>query len=232
MNQNLDKQKNSNLFMYIGILFCTCLLISNTCAFKLIKIGPFAITSGVLIFPISYIINDLIAEVYGYRKAKKIIWAGFAMNLLMVLYYQLAILLPSPEYFNGQAEFKMVLGNSWRILIASVSAYLVGSFANAGVMSKLKVKHQGKGLMFRAMASTLIGEFLDSIIFVTIAFVFTHDLKTILIMIVTQTVLKTLYECIIFPVTKIVINKVKKHEGVDVYDTNISYNPFKIKEDK
>ena len=210
-----NSKNNSNLFMFISILFCTCLLISNICAYKIISIGPFTITSGVLIFPITYIVNDLIAEVYGFQRAKKIIWFGFLMNLLMVLYFQLAIALPYPSYFEGQEAFSSVLGNSIRVLCASFSAYLVGSFMNAAVMSK----------------STLVGELMDSILFVTIAFAFVYTVEEILIMIATQTILKTVYEIIIFPVTRIIINKVKKVENIDTFDVNIKYNPFSFKEE-
>ena len=226
-----NSKNNSNLFMFISILFCTCLLISNICAYKIISIGPFTITSGVLIFPITYIVNDLIAEVYGFQRAKKIIWFGFLMNLLMVLYFQLAIALPYPSYFEGQEAFSSVLGNSIRVLCASFSAYLVGSFMNAAVMSKMKVMNKGKHLMRRAVLSTLVGELMDSILFVTIAFAFVYTVEEILIMIATQTVLKTVYEIIIFPVTRIIINKVKKVENIDAFDVNIKYNPFSFKEE-
>lgn len=221
-------KKNSNLFMFISILFVTCLLIANTVAFKLILLGPIAITSGVLLFPVTYIINDLIAEVYGYQKAKKVIWFGFGMNLLMVLYYRLAIALPYPVFFEGQSAFATVLGGTWRALAASLSAYLVGSFVNAFVMSKMKVKTNGRGLMGRAVISTLFGEFLDSIVFVGILFGGLYNFTTIITMILTQTAIKTLYEIIIFPVTKRVIAKVKKVEGEDAFDTNVNYNPFSI----
>lgn len=227
-----SKVSNSNLFMFISIVFCSCLLIANTCAFKLINLGPFVLTSSVLVFPITYIINDVIAEVYGFNKAKKVIWFGFAMNLLMVLYYQLAIAIPAPSFFTGQEAFAAVLGGTARVLVASFIAYLFGSFMNATVMSKMKVKTQGKGLMFRAVLSTLIGEGVDSILFVVLAFAFTYDWTTVLIMVGTQTLVKTLYEIIIFPVTRVVIKKVKKVENLDVYDTNVKYNPFSFKEAK
>lgn len=224
MESKLTTKNNSTLFMLMSIVFCTCLLVVNVCAYKLISIGPFAFTSGVLVFPITYIINDLIAEVYGFDKAKKVIWFGFAMNLFMVLYFKLAILLPYPVFFEGQEHFAAVLGGSWRILIASFAAYLVGSFTNAVIMSKMKVKTAGKYLMLRAVSSTLVGEMLDSAIFVTTAFAFLYDVKAILIMIATQTVLKTLYEIVAFPVTKVIITKVKKVEQLDTFDTNIKYN--------
>lgn len=221
------EKKNSNLFMFISIVFVTCLLISNIVAFKLIVLGPWVLTAGVLLFPVTYIINDLIAEVYGYSKAKAVIWFGFAMNLLMVAYFTLAIALPSPVFFTGQGAFATVLGGTWRILIASLSAYLVGSFTNAFIMSKMKVATKGKYLMGRAVTSTLFGEFFDSAIFVSIAFLGLYDVNTVLMMIFTQTAVKTAYEIIIFPVTSRIIAKVKKVEGVDVFDQKISYNPFK-----
>ena len=220
------RQQNSTLFMLMSIIFCTCLLIANVCAYKLIRIGPFAITSGVLVFPITYIINDLIAEVYGFNKAKKVIWFGFAMNLFMVLYFQLAIALPYPVFFSGQESFAAVLGGGVRILTASFLAYLVGSFVNAGVMSKMKVATKGKGLMLRAVVSTFFGEALDSSIFVIIAFAFIYDWKSIFVMIATQTVLKTIYEIVAFPVTKVVIKKVKAYEGLDTFDEGLKYKLF------
>lgn len=225
-NKPVLKQQNSTLFMLMSIIFCTCLLIANVCAYKLISIGPFAITSGVLVFPITYIINDLIAEVYGFNKAKKVIWFGFAMNLFMVLYFQLAIALPYPVFFTGQENFAAVLGGGVRILTASFLAYLVGSLVNAGIMSKMKVATKGKGLMLRAVVSTLFGEALDSSIFVMIAFAFIYDWKSIFVMIATQTILKTVYEIIAFPVTKTVIKKVKAYEGLDTFDEGLKYKPF------
>lgn len=223
----MEKDNNSNIFLFISVLFVTCLLISNTCAFKIMKLGPISITSGVLIFPISYIVNDLIAEVYGYKKAKKVIWFGFAMNLLMVIYYNLAIIMPGADYFTGQEAFAAVLGGTWRILIASFTSYLFGSFLNAMVMSKMKVKAHGKYLMLRAIVSTMAGELLDSILFVTISFILVYDIKDIVIMICTQTVFKTLYEIIIFPLTNKIIGYVKRKEGIDTYDVKVNYNPFR-----
>lgn len=223
----MSNRKNSNLFLIIGIVFVTCLLISNIASFKLIQLGKLAITSSVLLFPVTYIFNDLIAEVYGFQKAKLIIWLGFAMNFFMVVYFQLTIALPYPAYFENQAPYATVLGNTVRALSASLAAYAVGSFMNATIMSKLKVKYSGRGLFGRAIISTIVGEALDSVIFVCILFggLFTWD--QILIMIGTQTIFKTAYEIVIFPVTNIVIKKVKKYEGIDVYDYNVSYNPFK-----
>lgn len=224
-----NKRVNSNLFVFISMLFVTCLLISNIMAFKLIKLGPIVITSGVLLFPITYIVNDLISEVYGFQKAKKLIWFGFLMNLLLVAYSQLAIILPYPQFFEGQEAFATVLGNTARVLLGSLSAYLVGSFVNSYIMSKLKVKTNGKYLAFRAIMSTLAGELLDSIIFVGIVFGGIYALPVIITMVLTQTIFKTVYEVIIFPVTKLTINKVKDYENLDVFDDNVSYNPFKLK---
>lgn len=222
------EKKNSTLFMFISITFVTCLLISNIVAFKLITLGPWVLTAGVLLFPITYIINDLVAEVYGYDRAKKVIWFGFGMNLLMVAYFAIAIALPHPVFFTGQAAFATVLGGTWRILLASLSAYLVGSFTNAFIMSKMKVATQGRFLMARAVISTLFGEMFDSTIFVLIAFLGLYDINTVVMMIFTQTAVKTLYEILIFPVTATIIAKVKKAENLDTYDKHISYNPFSI----
>lgn len=223
----MEHKKNSNLFMLISIVFVTSLLISNIVAFKLIQLGPWVLTAGVLLFPVTYIINDLVAEVYGYERAKVVIWFGFAMNLFMVAYFALAISLPYPVFFQGQDAFALVLGGTWRILVASLAAYLVGSFTNAYVMSTMKVKTRGKFLALRAVSSTMVGEFLDSILFVFIAFYGLYDLNTVMAMVLTQTAVKTAYEIIIFPLTAKIIARVKRIEGIDTFDTAVNYNPFK-----
>lgn len=165
------KNKVSVLFLLTGVLFAACLLISNILASKIIMIGSWSAPAGVLIFPIAYIINDVIAEVWGYAKARLIIWAGFGVNLLAAVFFMLAIAMPAAPFYEAQDAFSTILGSSIRIVFASLMAYLVGSFLNAFVMSKFKLMTNGKGFSFRAIISTLVGEGADSLIFICIAFI-------------------------------------------------------------
>ena len=222
------KKTVSVLFMFAGILFAICLLISNILATKIILIGSWAAPAGVLIFPIAYIINDVIVEVWGYQKARLIIWSGFAVNLLAALFFTLAIVVPAAPFWQNQAAFSTVLGSTPRIIAASLMAYLVGSFLNAFVMSKVKVLMKGKDFSVRAILSTLIGEAADSFIFIVIAFAGNLPFNVLVGMIFTQACIKTVYEIVILPFTIIIVKWVKKVEGEDTYDESISYNPFSI----
>ncbi|HZK94081.1 MAG TPA: queuosine precursor transporter [Prolixibacteraceae bacterium] len=222
------KKTVSVLFMFAGILFAICLLISNILATKIILIGSWAAPAGVLIFPIAYIINDVIVEVWGYKKARLIIWSGFAVNLLAALFFTLAIVVPAAPFWQNQAAFSTILGSTPRIIAASLLAYLVGSFLNAFVMSKVKVLMKGKDFSVRAILSTLIGEAADSFIFIIIAFAGNLPLNVLIGMIFTQACIKTAYEIVILPFTIVVVKWVKKVEGIDTFDESISYNPFSI----
>jgi uncharacterized integral membrane protein (TIGR00697 family) len=224
------KKEVSVLFMLAGILFATCLLISNILATKILMIGPWAAPAGVLIFPIAYILNDVITEVWGFKKARLIIWTGFAVNILAVLFFSMGIVIPGAPFWQNQDAFATVLGNTPRIVLASLSAYLIGSFLNAFVMSRMKVATQGKGFSGRAILSTLVGESADSLIFISIAFAGVFPIGVLVTMIFTQAMLKTVYEILILPVTIWVVGFVKRTEGVDAFDTDLSYNLFRLKE--
>ncbi len=222
------KQKVSVIFMMAGILFSACLLISNIIASKIIMVGPWSVPAGVLIFPVAYILNDVIVEVWGFNKARLIIWTGFAINLLAVLFFSLSIAIPAAPFWTNQESFATILGSTPRIAFASLLAYLTGSFLNAFVMSKVKLMMNGRDFSVRAVLSTLFGEMADSMIFITIAFAGTFPIKVILGMIVTQVIIKTAYEIIILPITIMVVNRVKRIEGIDTFDKEVSYNPFLI----
>ena len=222
------KRTVSVLFMFAGILFAICLLISNILATKIILIGSWAAPAGVLIFPIAYIINDVIVEVWGYQKARLIIWSGFAVNLLAAIFFTLAIVVPAAPFWQNQAAFSTILGSTPRIIIASLLAYLTGSFLNAFVMSKVKILMKGKDFSVRAILSTLVGEAADSFIFIIIAFAGNLPFNILIGMIFTQATIKTVYEIVILPFTIVVVKWVKKVEGVDTFDESISYNPFSI----
>lgn len=224
------KNKVSVLFMLTGILFATCLLISNILASKIMMIGSWSAPAGVLIFPLAYIINDVMVEVWGFQKARLIIWTGFGVNVLAVLFFSLGIAVTSAPFWQNQEAFATVLGSTPRIVGASMLAYLMGSFLNAFVMSKFKVISKGKGFSVRAILSTLAGEGADSFIFITIAFAGIFPLKVLLIMVGTQALIKTVYEIAVLPFTILVVNKIKKLEGIDTFDVSVSYNPFRFKE--
>ncbi len=217
--------------MVMGILFCTCLIASNLLETKILQFTPsFTITAGVLCFPLSYILNDCIAEVWGFRKARLIIWSAFLMNFLVVALGQLAVLLPAATFWKeNEAHFNFVFGLAPRIAVASFLAFLVGSFINAYVMSRMKLRSRGRHFSARAIVSTLFGEGADSLIFFPLAFgglmPFTELLRLMLI----QVVVKTLYEVIALPLTIRVVDFVKKLDDTDTFDSDLdSYNPLKV----
>jgi len=222
------KKTVSVLFMFAGILFAICLLISNILATKIILIGSWAAPAGVLIFPIAYIINDVIVEVWGYQKARLIIWSGFAVNIMAVLFFTLALVVPAAPFWQNQEAFATILGSTPRIIAASLLAYLTGSFLNAFVMSKVKILMKGKDFSVRAILSTLVGEAADSFIFIIIAFAGNLPFNVLIGMIFTQACIKTAYEIVILPFTIVVVKWVKKVEGVDTFDESVSYNPFSV----
>lgn len=224
------KKQVSVAFMACGLLFTTCLIVANIVEQKLISIGPIEATAGLLIFPVSYIINDIIAEVWGYRKARLIIWYGFLMNFLTVIIFRLSIVVPGSENFSHQEAFQLVLGNTERISLASFVAFLIGSFLNAMVMSKMKLFQKGRNFSLRAVVSTLVGEGADSLVFFTIAFVGVIPNGDLMTLILTQTAMKTGYEILVLPLTNVIVRWVKRKEQEDVFDEGISYNPLKINE--
>ena len=224
------KEKVSVPFMLLGILFNVCLIAANLLETKVIQVGSLTVTAGLLVFPISYIINDCIAAVWGFKKARLIIWSGFAMNFFVVALGLIAVAIPAAPFWEGEEHFNFVFGMAPRIVAASLMAFLVGSFLNAYVMSKMKVASQGRNFSARAIWSTVVGETADSLIFFPVAFGGVIAWKELLIMMGIQIVLKSMYEVIILPVTIRVVKAIKKIDGSDVYDTNISYNVLKVKD--
>ena len=224
------KEKVSVPFMLLGILFNVCLIAANLLETKVIQVGSLTVTAGLLVFPISYIINDCIAEVWGFKKARLIIWSGFAMNFFVVALGLIAVAIPAAPFWEGEEHFNFVFGMAPRIVAASLMAFLVGSFLNAYVMSKMKVASQGRNFSARAIWSTVVGETADSLIFFPVAFGGVIAWKELLIMMGIQIVLKSMYEVIILPVTIRVVKAIKKIDGSDVYDNKISYNVLKVKD--
>lgn len=223
-----DKRGNSNRFVIMAALFVTCLITANIIAVKLVNIHGFILPAAILIFPLSYILGDVLTEVYGYRRARRVIWLGFFCNLVAVAAIWIGQILPPVSFWDGQMAYERILGYAPRILTASFLAYLVGEFANAVVLAKLKIATSGRWLWVRTIGSTVVGQGLDSLLFITIAFAGTIPLGTLLSAIVTQWAAKCLYEAAVTPLTYVIVNCLKRKEGMDVYDRNTSFNPFAV----
>lgn len=206
MFENLTK---TELYAILTGVFTASLIVSNIIAGKTFDLFSFTLPCGVIIFPVIYIVNDVLAEVYGYAKARRVILLGFLMNMIAVICYNITIWLPAPVFFENSQAFSIVLGSTLRLLVASFIAYLVGSLVNAKTMVYLK-KWDEKKLFFRCIISTLFGEGLDAMLFIIIGFYGTMPLEALLMMIVAQALFKTVYEIIVYPVTKRVIAIIKE----------------------
>lgn len=219
--------------MLLSVLFTVCLIVANLIEIKTVDLGWFTITAGVIVFPVSYIINDCVVEVYGFARARLMIWTGFAMSLLVSLFLTLAVALPGGEDWQGQEAMAMIYGSVPRIMAASFAAFLCGSMVNAHVMSRMKAA-AGEGasaagsFSVRAMASTLLGEGVDSLVFFPIAFGGVLPWPTVLSLIVSQVLLKSGYELVILPVTVTVVRRLKRLERLDTVDRGISYKWWRV----
>ena len=222
------KQQFSTTFLLMAIAFVVCLVVSNIFAIKVFTIGGITLQGADLIFPASYILNDCFVEVWGYRKARLVIWTGFAMNLFVVLFGQLVVWLPAAAGWDGAVHFNYVFNMAPRIAFASLAAFLAGSTLNAFVLSKMKVAQKGKGFSVRSILSSVAGDGLDSLIFLPIAFWGTATPGAMARLLLFQVAFKVCYELVILPVTNLVVRRLKVSEGIDTYDTGISYNPFRI----
>lgn len=219
------------VYVWLAVTFCVCLVTSNLFVPRLWQVGklPLQLSGAVIIFPISYIINDLLTEVYGYRKAMLVIWMGFMLSAFVAVAAQLVAWLPAPIYPENQevaASFNRLFGLVPRTTAASLFSFVLGSQVNARVMSRMKVLQGGRGFGWRAIVSTIFGELCDSLVFYPLAFLGVMPLGAIFSIILTQVTVKTLYEVVMLPVTSRIARRLKKSEGIDTYDYNISYNPF------
>lgn len=207
MFKNTDLTKTDLYAILVGI-FCAGLIISNIIASKTFEFFWITLPCGVIIFPLIYIVNDVLAECYGFKKARRAIYLGFFMNLIAVICYNVTMFLPAPAYFTGDSAFHTVLGSTLRLLVASFAAYLIGSLINAKLMVYLKGKYENK-LFFRCISSTFAGEGMDALIFITIGFLGTMPVSALLTMIVAHALFKTAYEVVVYPLTRHVIHNVK-----------------------
>ncbi|HRX71868.1 MAG: queuosine precursor transporter [Gammaproteobacteria bacterium] len=215
-------------FVMVVTGFVTSLLVANIIAVKLIEIGSWIMPAGVIIFPVSYILSDVLTEVYGYHRARQVIWLGFVCNLLAVLAIAVAQFLPHPRFWDGQTAFERILGYAPRLLLASFLAYLVGEFVNAYVLARMKILTQGRWLWTRTIGSTLVGQLLDSGVFITVAFAGVLPQDALFTAIGVQWLIKCAYEAAATPLTYWVVGVLKRYEGVDVYDTRTDFNPLKV----
>ncbi len=205
-------------------LFITCLITANVIAVKVISLGAFILPAAVFIFPLSYILGDVLTEVYGYRLARRVIWLGFFCNLIFVFFLWVGQVLPAASFWEGQAAYQRILGYTPRLLAASFLGYLAGEFANSFILAKMKIMTRGRWLWSRTIGSTIIGQGLDTSIFITVAFIGTPSFVPI--MILYHWLAKTLIEVLATPLTYVIVNSVKKREAVDTYDYDTRFNPF------
>ena len=218
----------SPLFVTVAAFFVTALVVSNIVAVKLVEVSGQVFPAGLVIFPLSYLLGDVLTEVYGFRAARAVIWLGFACNLVALGAIQAAIHLPAAGFWPNQGAYETTLGTTWRIFLASLAAYLVGEFANATVLARMKVATRGRWLWSRTIGSTIVGEGLDSLIFVTIAFVGTGG--GLANPIVTTWLIKVGYETAATPFTYAIVNFLKRREGLDVFDTQTRLTPVPLRD--
>jgi queuosine precursor transporter len=211
----------------VTALFVTSLLTANVIAVKLVALGGLVVPAGVVIFPLSYIFGDVLTEVYGYRQARRVIWLGFLCNLLMVAAIWVGGLLPAASFWDGQPAYERILGFTPRLLAASFAAYLVGEFANSYVLARLKIATRGRWLWTRTIGSTLVGQGLDSAVFITLAFAgIMPGADALLSAVLNQWLLKSAYEIVVTPLTYVVVGFLKRAEGLDTYDHDTQFNPL------
>ena len=207
-------------------LFITCLITANVTAVKVISLGPFILPAAIFIFPLSYIFGDVLTEVYGYRLARRVIWLGFLCNLIFVFFVWVGQVLPAAPLWEGQEAYQRILGYTPRLLAASFLGYLVGEFANSFILSKMKIMTRGRWLWSRTIGSTIIGQGLDTAIFITVAFIGTPSFLPI--MILYHWLAKTVIEALATPITYVMVNWMKRREAIDTYDYDTRFNPFRI----
>jgi uncharacterized integral membrane protein (TIGR00697 family) len=232
-NLPLPEPKNtkSNYISIITVLFTVFLILSNLCGSKISYLFGFNIASGLIFFPVTYIIDDIVTEVYGFKKSRKIIWTAFTASILFVIGLFIVSKLPPSSVWNHQDSFELFLLSSPRIFMASCIAYLTGEFINSIILSKLKIMHDGKYFYIRAITSTLFGVAIENIIFCLVAFIGQYDTKIIIEIILVQFIFKILYEIVMLPVTSRIVGFLKKKEKIDYYDYYTNYNPFNLKDD-
>jgi uncharacterized integral membrane protein (TIGR00697 family) len=218
----------SHRFVVVAALFVTCLITANILIAKQISIGGVILPAAIIIFPLSYIIGDVLTEVYGYQQARRVIWLGFLCNAVAVLAIWIGKILPPAPVFEAQSAYDRILGSTPRFLLASFIAYLAGEFTNSFVLAKMKILTKGRWLWTRTIGSTLVGQGVDTVVVLTIAFAGVLPLSVLGIMILSHWLVKTIYETVATPLTYGVVGYLKRKEGIDVYDYGIDFNPLRV----
>jgi len=214
--------------LLVAGLFVATLVTSNIIAVKLTALGPFTVPAAIVIFPLAYLFGDVLTEVWGYATARMVIWTGFAANIVVVCFIAIAVAVPSsPAYPNSDA-YSAILGMTPRIVIASLIAYLCGEFVNSFVLAKLKIATRGRFLWTRTIGSTLIGQGIDTVIFISVAFAGVLPFPVLRVVMRDQWILKVLYEVVATPLTYAVVTWLKRREGVDAYDRRTDFNPVPL----
>jgi len=228
----------SHRFVIVTSIFITCLITANIIATKPISFGvnlfgvPVSLPAAIIIFPVSYIVGDILTEVYGYRLARRVIWLGFFCNLIAVIAIWIGQILPPASVWKDQQAYESILGYIPQILLASFLAYIAGEFSNSFILAKMKIMTKGRWLWTRTIGSTLVGQGLDAAIFITIAYAGRFGLSFIVVTILTHWLVKTGYEVVATPFTYAVVNFLKKKEAIDTYDYDTNFNPFLIRDKK
>jgi queuosine precursor transporter len=221
-------QGYSGWFLIVSAVFVTSLLTANIIAVKLIDLFGLVVPAAIIIFPISYIAGDVLTEVYGYSRARQVIWLAFFCNIIAVAAVWCGQMLPAASFWNGQEAYEKILGYTPRLLVASFAAYLAGEFANSMVLAKMKIATKGRWLWTRTIGSTVVGQGLDSLVFITLAFWGTVPLSGLAGIIITQWLAKSLYEAAATPLTYVVVNFLKRSEGIDFFDYDTRFNPLAV----
>ena len=216
----------SHRFVIIASVFVTCLITANIIAVKVISLGPFILPAAIFVFPLSYIFGDVLTEVYGYHQARRIIWLGFACNLIFVIFAWVGKLLPPASFWEEQEAYVSILGYTWRLLAASFCGYLAGEFGNSFVLAKMKILTRGRWLWSRTIGSTVVGQGLDTVLFIVVAYIGTTSFTPM--MILYHWLVKIGIEAVATPFTYVVVDFLKKKEAVDTYDYETNFNPFLI----
>jgi len=216
----------SHRLVIVSSVFVTCLITANIIAVKVISLGPFVLPAAIVVFPLSYIFGDILTEVYGYRWARKVIWLGFLCNLLFVFFAWVGQVLPPAPFWGGQAAYERILGYAPRLLAASVCGYIAGEFANSFVLAKMKIVTHGRWLWSRTISSTVIGQGLDTLLFIILAYIGTSSFVPL--MILYHWLAKVAIEAAATPFTYAMVNFLKRKEAVDTYDYETDFNPFLV----
>lgn len=223
-----QRSRPSPLLLAVAALFVATLVTSNIIAVKVADVGPLVVPAAIVIFPLAYLFGDVLTEVWGYATARAVIWTGFLANIVVVLFIAAAIAIPADSHYPDQAAYARILGQTPRLVVASLAAYLCGEFLNAFVLARLKIATHGRWLWTRTIGSTVVGQGVDSAVFITLAFAGTQPWSLLLVIIRDVWAVKVLYEIVATPLTYAIVTVLKRLEGVDTYDSDTNFAPIPL----